>query len=306
MGKMKKFQLFVLCQIGWGFLSPTQAAEGPLSASPVIVAVSSDTEKPAGLAEQVLQTLAEDQQTLLFKIEQDPNSYSETEKELKLAEINKRYDTFVTENPKNIYGLILYGKFLRMISATAKAKAIFLKAKAIDDSLPVIHQQLSNCFAEEGNHASALDELLRAIQLSPSVAQYHYQLGELLVTYHKEFLKEKVIESAVLEKKMQEAFAEAAKLAPQERSFALRYAESFYELEKPDWSAAMKCWEDLRKTSKSPKEEDLIAFNQASILFEMKKFEEARAKLGKVFHPDYEAARQELLGKLPKPPTSNK
>ena len=41
---------------------------------------------------------------------------------------------------------------------------------------------------------------------------------------------------------MHEAFRTAAELAPDRIEFTYRYAESFYDLEKPDWDGAFKAW----------------------------------------------------------------
>jgi hypothetical protein len=44
---------------------------------------------------------------------------------------------------------------------------------------------------------------------------------------------------------MLEAFRTASELAPDRIEFTYRYAESFYDMQDPDWSAALKAWEGL-------------------------------------------------------------
>ena len=44
---------------------------------------------------------------------------------------------------------------------------------------------------------------------------------------------------------MQEAFKNASELAPDRVEFSYRYAESFHDMEDPDWALALKAWEGM-------------------------------------------------------------
>jgi hypothetical protein len=46
--------------------------------------------------------------------------------------------------------------------------------------------------------------------------------------------------------------AQAAELAPDRIEFAYRYAEAFYDLEQPDWDAALKAWSALEEKATTP------------------------------------------------------
>jgi hypothetical protein len=65
---------------------------------------------------------------------------------------------------------------------------------------------------------------------------------------------------------MQEAFRRAAELAPDRIEFTYRYAESFYDIQDPDWAAALKAWEGLEARAQSDIERQTMRLHEANVL----------------------------------------
>jgi hypothetical protein len=97
---------------------------------------------------------------------------------------------------------------------------------------------------------------------------------------------------------MHEAFRRAAELAPDRFEFAYRYAESFYDLEKPDWDGALKAWSDLEEKAPTAIERQTMRLHAANILLKMGKADHARALLVTVDEPKLQGQKQKLVAQL--------
>ena len=100
---------------------------------------------------------------------------------------------------------------------------------------------------------------------------------------------------------MHEAFRQAAELAPDRIEFTYRYAESFYDLENPDWDAALKVWNKLEAQAESDLERQTMRLHIANVLLKQGKADLARAQLDTVNEPALLAQKQKLVAQLATP-----
>jgi hypothetical protein len=89
---------------------------------------------------------------------------------------------------------------------------------------------------------------------------------------------------------MHHAFQRAAELAPDRFEFAYRYAESFYDLEKPDWSKALAAWSALEEKAQTGIERQTMRLHAANICIKMGKTTHARALMETVDEPKLQGA----------------
>jgi hypothetical protein len=162
-----------------------------------------------------------------------------------------------------------------------------------------VKNQLGNWLAEEGRPLEAVNYFLAAVQLAPDEPLYHYQLGTLLTEARDEFVRSGAWTRATLDRAMQEAFRRAAELAPERIEFTYRYGESFYDLEKPDWPAALEWWRGLEKKAGPGVEQQTVRLHEANVLMKQGKFSEARALLATVDAPALQRQREKLAAQLP-------
>ena len=126
--------------------------------------------------------------------------------------------------------------------------------------------ELGNYLAEEGKPLEAINYFLSAIKLEPGEPLYHYQLGTLLYEARDDFLRSGEWTRASVDHSMQEAFRAAAELAPDRIEFTYRYAESFYDMKDPDWTAALRAWEGLEAHAESEIERQTMRLHEANVL----------------------------------------
>ncbi len=251
------------------------------------------------LGERKLIKIQKDQEAIFKRIENSDGSDELGNLEISVRNLISDYESYLTENPEDVLSLVLYGKLLRKLDRIEDAQLIFLKANSLDPNLAVVKQQLGNYHAEIGNFEEALAYFLIAIELSPDTALYTYQLGELLYQFRDLFLTSGMFNRDTLDRHMSKAFSESARLAPDNIDFQFRYAESFYDLENPDWNAALQAWESVGNNVTSEAELAAILLHKANVYIKMKDPEKARELIDQVNVPELVETKEQLLKQLP-------
>jgi tetratricopeptide (TPR) repeat protein len=208
------------------------------------------------------------------------------------------YELLLRNNPSYAAGYAAYGYLLGKIDMRKEAAAMLLKANQLDPDIALVKNQLGNVLAEEGKPLQAAPYFIAAIKLEPNEPLYHYQLGTVLAEARDEFIKTGEWTRASLDAAMHHAFQRAAELAPDRFEFAYRFAESFYDLEKPDWDAALKAWSALEDKAQTPIERQTMRLHAANICIKSGRLDHARALLETVDDPKLKVQKDRLLPQL--------
>jgi tetratricopeptide (TPR) repeat protein len=245
---------------------------------------------------RTLEAILDDQATLLDALQTDPElkRLPEAEKERRVLDLTRRYEALLERRPRDGAVMILYGKFLRLVDARAEANHWFEKADALLPGMSVIKHQMGVYAAEEGNYVRALDLLETTVSLEPKAAVYHYHLGEFLATYRPHLVREKLLKREDCDARMQAAFAHAVELNPNEPGYHWRYAQSFFDCEKPEWPRALAAWKRLAAIARTPLEREAISLYQARVLIALGQRAEAKLLIDAGKAPQLEKTRGEL------------
>ena len=210
------------------------------------------------------------------------------------------YEAYLGKYPEVAAGYVSYALLLNqpVLDERKRAAALLLKANALDPDLPLVKNQLGNHLAEQGKPLEALNYYLAAVKLAPKEPLYHYQIGTLLTEAREDFLKQEPWTRAMLDQSMQDAFEQAATLAPGDIAYAYRYGESFYDLERPEWSAALAWWRALEAKVEAPVEKETMRLHQANVLIHQKKFTEARTVLATVKTEALRGQKEKLVAQM--------
>jgi tetratricopeptide (TPR) repeat protein len=176
-----------------------------------------------------------------------------------------------------------------------EAAAILLKANEIDPDIALVKNELGNYLAEEGKPLDAVSYFLSAIKLEPKEPLYHYQLGMLLYEARADFIRSGEWTRDSVDHAMHEAFRRAAELAPDRVEFGYRYAESFYDLENPDWNEALKAWTGLESKAQSDLERQTMRLHEANVSLKQGKPDRAREILATVTASELQGQKQKLV-----------
>mgnify|MGYP003873013535 CR=1 FL=1 len=250
------------------------------------------------LAERSLRRIAEQQKDVFAQAVKQGDNLDESSFRTQVRAIAHEYELLMRNNPAFPAGYAAYGFFLSKVDMRKEATAMLLKANQLDPDIPLVKNQLGNILAEDGKPLQAAPYFIAAIKLEPNEPLYHYQLGTLLAEARDEFLKTGEWTRASLDAAMHEAFKRASELAPDRFEFAFRYAESFYDLEKPDWDVALKLWSELEEKAQSAIERQTMRLHAANILIKTGKHAHARMLLQTVNEPKLQGQKERLLPQL--------
>ena len=98
---------------------------------------------------------------------------------------------------------------------------------------------------------------------------------------------------------MLDAFRLAAELAPENIPFGYRYCEAHYDLENPDWAAALASWQALGARLTAPIEQQTVRLHEANVLLRQNKAYEAQVALATVTDDRLAVQKQKLIAQLP-------
>ena len=175
---------------------------------------------------------------------------------------------------------------------------MLIRADQIDPYHAIVKNQLGNYQAEEGNYPEAMGFYQMAIDLRPDEPLYHYQLGNLLFSYKNFFIDDKLFLPEGIDLEIQNRFREAAMLAPAHLPYRLRYAQSFFDIARPNWEAALEEWQQLVNFVESPEEKQMMQLYMAKTRFEMGHHTAAQKIIKGIDEPSLEHSKDILLKQI--------
>ena len=247
------------------------------------------------LAERNLRRIATRQKEIFAEAAKQGEKLDESNLKLQVQELTHDYELLLRNNPGYAAGYAAYGYLLTKIDMRKEATAMLLKANQLDPDIALVKNQLGNLLAEAGKPLEAAPYFIAASKIEPNEPLYHYQLGTLLAEARDDFLRTGEWTRSTLDEAMHRAFQRAAELAPDRFEFAYRYAESFYDLEKPDWEGALKAWSALEEKAPTSIERQTMRLHAANICLKIGKPAHARALLETVDDPKLQGQKDRLL-----------
>ena len=269
------------------------------------------------LEEQGVQALVERQQALLAAATKGGENFDTENFRTQMQDLATDYDQFLKKHPDYAPAYAAYGVMLGKVGMRRQSTMILLKADELfvhDDgkegartpafvrTWALVKNQIGNYVAEEGKPLEAVNYFLAAIDLTPNEPLYHYQLGTLLTEARDDFLHSGHWTRAALDQAMRGAFRRATELAPGRIELGYRYAESFVDLEVPDWEGALKAWAALEERATTDFDRQAMRLQAANILIKQRKFDQARVLLESVKVEPLQKEKLKLVAALDAPP----
>jgi tetratricopeptide (TPR) repeat protein len=261
-------------------------------------AMTASVRARTSLAEERLADIALKEERIYKKIAEDPEFYSADDLDRHLSNLIASYGAYLLDHPKDADALILYGKLLRRVQNYDEAFSAFLKADEIDPNIAVVKQQIGTHLAESGKPKAALPFYLRAVELEPDTAVYHFALGELLNEFRETYIDEAIFTRDALEREMLKAFKKAAALKPEAFNLQMRLGEAYYDLSSPDWKSALLHWNKLRKKTASELQAEILDLHRARVMAKLGRTEQAIELAQKVQTPSLSKSKQQVLDEI--------
>ena len=252
------------------------------------------------LAEKTLKDIVARQRDIFARADKEGDNLDMARLRGELQSVIHSYDVLIQKSPDFAPAYVTYGLLLGQVGMTREAVGILLKANKLDAEIPVVKNELARFLAEDGKVVEALPWLTAAIDLAPQEPLYHYHLGKLLTEGRDEFIQTGQFARPALDQAMLEAFARAAELAPDNFGYAYRSAEAYYDLEVPQWDAALTRWSALETRAQPGIEQQTIRLQAINVLIKMGRLDHVRAILVTVTDPVLQKQKQTLLDSLAK------
>lgn len=250
------------------------------------------------MTERDLRLLVGRQKELLAKATKEGAALDQANFETQMQHLCLGYETLLRGSPNYAPAYAAYGYLLSKIGMTKESAVVLMKANQLDENIPLVKNQLGNLLAEQGKPLEAVNYYLAAIKLVPDEPLYHYQLGTLLHAARADFIGSGDWTAESVDAASHEGFRKAAELAPDRLEFTYRYAESFYDLEKPDWDAALEAWGKLEQQAHSEIEKETMRLQAANVCVKAGKLDHAKILLESVTDPKLTEQKQKLVAQL--------
>jgi tetratricopeptide (TPR) repeat protein len=265
----------------------------------VVVPLPGRAAESESLADRTLRQLVARQKDLLAVAAKGGPQFDADDFQMQMHQVCQGYEALLRENPDYAAAYAAYGYLLGKIGQNKTALAMLLKANQLNPDLPLVKNQIGNALAESGRPLEALPYFLAAIKLEPKEPLYHYALGVLLHEARDDFIKSGEWTADALNRATHAAFRQAAELAPGRIEFTYRYAESFYDLDPPDWDGALQAWNRLEAQAQTDIERQTMRLHAANVLLKQGRPDSARGLLDTVTEPALAEQKQKLVAQLP-------
>jgi len=218
--------------------------------------------------------------------------------ETELQSIVDGYERLLNAAPEFSPAYISYGMLLHRIGERKVSNAMLMRADELDPYHAIVKNQLGNYQAEEGKYAEALAFYQMAIDLAPDEPLYHYQTGNILFSFRKFFIDDELFLPDGIDLQIQESFRTAAMLNPTHLPYRLRYAQSFFDVDKPNWEAAIEEWQQLVDFPGDPVQTQMMELYMARARFEAGHHTAARKIINKIDRPELAESKEKLLAMI--------
>jgi tetratricopeptide (TPR) repeat protein len=168
-------------------------------------------------------------------------------------------------------------------------------AERLDPKNPVVLQHLGEAMLTLGETRKSEAYYARAVASDPTNAAAHFALANVCFLFRHDLRDADHSDGGSRLTEALTHFAEATRLAPTNAEYARAYAETFYSLPTPDWSAALTAWEHFRTLSPKP---DFAWLQMTRIYLQMGQNDAADVCLQQVQDPAYQRLKAKLGERL--------
>lgn len=209
-----------------------------------------------------------------------------------LEKVTQVYENLAQKYPHDAAVREAFGSFFWQIEQRAKAVKQWEIGEKLDpQNADLVFHLGAAALLEAGQAKRATEYFVRATQLAPHEALFHFQLGNALYLFRHELIDEKTPDTDAVAQRALEEFRVAADLDPFHTEYLKNYAEAFYTLRAPDWSAALRAWQRYREVSGNL---DLAYSHLARVSLKMGRKAEARDFLNHITSPNFQRMKERL------------
>jgi len=208
------------------------------------------------------------------------------------------YRHFLNDHPQHARAMVAYGDLLYDEHNEEDGVRWWEKAIVADPREAYAYNSLANHYGHCGRAADALRYYAKAIELAPTEPVFRFNWATTCQLFRKEshsvygWDTEEIFERSLAQ------FRSARDLAPQDYDLSTAYAQTFYQMPKPDWTEAYKAWQFCLNQNLDPQQRDFVRANLARVCIRMGRSDEAKEWAAKLPPGEQDLIRRSIERKI--------
>ncbi|HVM60504.1 MAG TPA: tetratricopeptide repeat protein [Verrucomicrobiae bacterium] len=211
-----------------------------------------------------------------------------------LKHLERDYQHFLHDHPTHARAMVAYGGLLYDEVDEQQGERWWEKAIAVDPREPYAYNDIANIYGHEGQAAKALRYYQTAIDLEPHEPVFRFNWATTCQLFRNE---SKAVYGWSVDEIFQhclEQFRAARDLDPTNYDYASNYAETFYQMPKPDWAAAYEAWQFCLRQPLDDGQRAFVSGHLARVCIRLGRIDEARQWLSKLSGADQQSVRRAI------------
>lgn len=215
-----------------------------------------------------------------------------------LKRLERDYQHFLHNHPRHVRAMVAYGGLLYDEEDEDDGARWWEKAIAIDPREPYAYNDLANIYGHEGQAAKALQYYQTAIDLAPTEAVFRFNWATTCQLFRKESHAVYGWDVEEIFQHSMEQYRAARDLDPQNYDLSSTYAETFYQLPKPDWPGAYEAWQFCLRQPLDDRQRAFVYGHLARVCIRLGRIDEAKQWVTKISGTDQASVRRMLERKI--------
>ena len=208
------------------------------------------------------------------------------------------YKRFLNSHPRHARAMVAYGDLIYDRDSEEEAIRWWEKAIAADPREAYAYNEIANHYGHYGQADKALRYYEKAIELAPTEPIFRFNWATTCQLFRNEsqavygWNKDEVFQHSL------EQFRSARDLAPRDFEMSSTYAETFYEMPKPDWREAYEAWRFCLNQPLDDRQRQFVYGYLARVCVRLGRYDEARAWVAKMTGSEQESVRRAVERKI--------
>jgi tetratricopeptide (TPR) repeat protein len=215
-----------------------------------------------------------------------------------LKHLERDYRHFLHDHPLHVRAMVAYGGLLFDEDNEDEGARWWEKALAVDPGEAYAYNDLANVYGHDGRAAKALRYYQTAIDLAPNEPVFRFNWATTCQLFRKDSLAVYGWNVDEIFQHCMEQFRAARDLDPQNYDFSTTYAETFYQLPKPDWPSAYEAWQFCLRQNLNNQQRAFVCGHLARVCIRLGRLEEAKRWAAEITGIDQVSVRRLIERKI--------
>ncbi|HTS20053.1 MAG TPA: tetratricopeptide repeat protein [Verrucomicrobiae bacterium] len=215
-----------------------------------------------------------------------------------LNHLERDYQHFLHDHPDHVRAMVAYGGLLYDEVDEDQGARWWEKAIQVDPREPYAYNDIANIYGHEGQAAKALEYYQTAIDLEPKEPIFRFNWATTCQLFRNE---SKAVYGWNVDEIFQhclEQFRAARDLDPTNFDMSSTYAETFYQMPKPDWPAAYEAWQFCLRQPLNDHQRAFVSGHLTRVCIRLGRIDEAKQWVAKLAGADQDSVRRALEQKI--------